>query len=296
MIQAFKLILNSLIYRMQAGTMLEGQDFDLFGRKKAFTLLFSGDKSRFLQMICNPVSMVRYFEFPFTHNAVNWQSISTWLDISSPRLLLSYLLSKYAHLKVVAINPDQLDLSETKYYLDKFNLLHRANLQSCYAEHLPFKDNSFDLVTSISVIEHIPNENDLSVIKEIWRVLRPRGKLVLTIPCFKEYFEEWRDSDPYGLLAVKKGDKYFFQRFYDDNAIQIRISNIIGCSPIHKVIFGEKVKGTFFEYEKRWIKLGLEETIKDPLYIVNDYQYFAGIDNLPGMGVCGLVYQKSEDK
>jgi len=42
---------------------------------------------------------------------------------------------------------------------------------------LPFKDNSFSFVSMFSVIEYI--ENDEEVLREINRVLEPRGKLLL---------------------------------------------------------------------------------------------------------------------
>ena len=45
---------------------------------------------------------------------------------------------------------------------------------------LPFEDESFDVVTMLAVLEHI--ENEKHILQEIHRVLRPGGKLVLTVP------------------------------------------------------------------------------------------------------------------
>jgi ubiquinone/menaquinone biosynthesis C-methylase UbiE len=45
---------------------------------------------------------------------------------------------------------------------------------------LPFKDKSFDVVTAISTIEHI--KQDQKAMAEVWRVLTPRGKLFLSVP------------------------------------------------------------------------------------------------------------------
>jgi len=47
---------------------------------------------------------------------------------------------------------------------------------------LPFADASFDLVTLLDTVEHIPNE--LGVFDEAYRVLMPGGVLLVTVPAF----------------------------------------------------------------------------------------------------------------
>lgn len=47
---------------------------------------------------------------------------------------------------------------------------------------LPFENNEFDCVFATDVIEHI--ENDEAALKELARVLRPGGKLIITVPAF----------------------------------------------------------------------------------------------------------------
>lgn len=48
---------------------------------------------------------------------------------------------------------------------------------------LPFRSGSFDVVTALDVIEHVPD--DARALSEISRVLRPGGILVATVPAYQ---------------------------------------------------------------------------------------------------------------
>lgn len=50
------------------------------------------------------------------------------------------------------------------------------------AEALPYEDASFDLVTGLDVVEHL--DDDVLGLKEMRRVLRPRGRALLFVPAF----------------------------------------------------------------------------------------------------------------
>jgi SAM-dependent methyltransferase len=56
------------------------------------------------------------------------------------------------------------------------------NVQVGSLTGLPFADGEFDLITSLDVIEHI--EDDVAVLRELLRVARPGGALLLTVPAY----------------------------------------------------------------------------------------------------------------
>jgi len=51
------------------------------------------------------------------------------------------------------------------------------------ADRLPFEGESFDLVTALDVVEHI--DDDMGALREMRRVLKPGGMLLLTVPAYR---------------------------------------------------------------------------------------------------------------
>lgn len=60
---------------------------------------------------------------------------------------------------------------------------------------LPFSDNYFDMVICSEVLEHIPDQH--TAIKEVTRVLRPGGDLVVSVPRYLPERICWALSDSY---------------------------------------------------------------------------------------------------
>lgn len=77
---------------------------------------------------------------------------------------------------------DALDYSPENIHVLKRRLGHlpHLSLHLGSAENLPFEDGRFDLVIHCEVLEHI--ENDRRVLSELFRVLQPGGKLVISVP------------------------------------------------------------------------------------------------------------------
>jgi ubiquinone/menaquinone biosynthesis C-methylase UbiE len=69
--------------------------------------------------------------------------------------------------------------------VDKQYRLVRAD-----ARCLPFESNSFDIVSAMDIIEHI--DHDKAAMAEIYRVLKPGGRLLATVPA---YMYLWSEHD-----------------------------------------------------------------------------------------------------
>ena len=69
-------------------------------------------------------------------------------------------------------------------------------------KHLPFDNNSFDVVFCSEVFEHVFNLPEL--LKEIKRVLQPGGKLIFTCPFAFPEHEQPNDFARYTSFAIKE--------------------------------------------------------------------------------------------
>lgn len=47
---------------------------------------------------------------------------------------------------------------------------------------LPFRDNSFDLIHSVHVLEHLTRDKPIVMLKECYRVLKPGGRAFIEVP------------------------------------------------------------------------------------------------------------------
>lgn len=71
------------------------------------------------------------------------------------------------------------------------------------ATRLPFPDDSFDAVITSEVLEHI--QNDVTALAEMVRVLRPGGRLAVTVPSWLPEVINWRLSQEYHAPASPGG-------------------------------------------------------------------------------------------
>lgn len=69
----------------------------------------------------------------------------------------------------------------------------------------PFKENEFDLVFAHNVLEHL--DNQVEVMQEIWRLLKPKGRIVITVPYFRSV-DAFTDSTHKHFFTTQSLDYY----------------------------------------------------------------------------------------
>ena len=83
------------------------------------------------------------------------------------------MLSQYGDAEGVDVSEDALAFCRERGL---------ENVKLGAAEELPYDDGTFDLVTALDVVEHL--DDDVAGLREMRRVLRPGGRVLLFVPTF----------------------------------------------------------------------------------------------------------------
>lgn len=271
--------------------------FDSFGRRLALRQLMAQRKvsPTIVRDLANPVSCVRYFEYTFADEVIKqydgFQGEIQVLDISSPRLW-PFWLGEKCDARVTMVNPDRNDLAASRRSVRFLKQPERITLaDDVDTTDLPFLVDSFDLTTSISVIEHINGDGDSKMMSEIARVTRSGGLAVVTFPVKPMFENEYRKTDPYGTQESARDRGFFFQRFYDRQSIQARIVQSSRFKEVTRRYYVENPPGWFEEYERTWVKRGLEWTVNDPAFMAEHFLDAEKEHPPDRMGICCLALE-----
>lgn len=179
----------------------------------------------------------RTVEIPFTIKSIASLNEKSWiLDLGCSESILPLQLAP------LGFNVVGLDMRMYPYQADNFHFVNGDIL------NLPFKENSFDAVCCISTIEHIgigfyndslsDDKADVAAVKQIKKVLKPNGHLILTVP-FGKYlvtkqqriYDMDRLSELFLGLTIKdiryfiKEDSKIYKSNYWRRVSQAEISN-----------------------------------------------------------------------
>ena len=109
-----------------------------------------------------------------------------FLDVGCGVGSLMLLSLKKAEL-CVGVDTDLDALKIVKKRLGEYKFTKSAYLALSVGENLPFRNNTFDVVTTITVLEHVKHPK--RVISECLRVLKPDGILYTLVPNYMSFWE-----------------------------------------------------------------------------------------------------------
>jgi SAM-dependent methyltransferase len=187
-----------------------------------------------------PMNYVRIIELPLTLQLLNPRRTDRILDVSSPKLLALYL-ARRGFGNTVAADLEEYFVGDFDIYRKYCGTLIDTSVFDA-AKIIPFPNDHFDKIFSISVLEHIPNGGDILAVKEMLRVLKPGGSIVITLPAFPVYTEEWIDADTndvYWSSDRDRSGKVFYQRRYDYEAVSSRMG-VAGARQDQLILVAER--------------------------------------------------------
>jgi SAM-dependent methyltransferase len=126
-------------------------------------------------LVADAVSLQRPTKDTFIYQFLG-QGLGKVADIGcGPGVFTRYLCRHARHVYAVDIDHSALLRTSSRHAQERnlASLVVRAN-------QLPFHDESLDTVLFLEVLEHL--EDDAGAVRELYRVLVPSGKLVLSVP------------------------------------------------------------------------------------------------------------------
>jgi SAM-dependent methyltransferase len=286
-------ILSPAYWLLASRYRVPGLFFRVYSALLGLRLLYSGHSaipySTIYQLLFWPINSTRYFEFDFIWRALGSGPMRRYLDVSSPWLFPIHLMDKKRELTAELVNPDRKDLSVTADIVRASNLENRCNVHCCLIDAVPFDAESFDVVTSISVVEHIPQ--DKQAVRKMWELLRSGGKLLLSVPCAAEALEQYISYNEYGLLEPDGKGFVFWQRIYDPTLLQERIFDVTG-QPRRCAVYGEKKAGFLLRLGNRKMMDPHYPHWREPYMMGQEFRLFDAIADLPGEGVIAMEFVK----
>jgi ubiquinone/menaquinone biosynthesis C-methylase UbiE len=223
---------------------------------------------RILRKTVNDFSLWRLIEYPQTARWLDAAPGDLLLDIGSGTSSFGQMLAiEGAHVVVVDLSPERVE-----WQSNKAKQVVGAGGGSILpvvadATSLPFRAGSFKRVTSVSALEHVPNDRQAAV--EIGRVMQDDGVTVITVP----YTFDERKAFFAGLKSFERVDKNTFVqaekngyqvRFYTDTDIDKRFAQ-----PAHSCIervsyFGRRILNDWYHetaLNRYWLSFILKDYV-----------------------------------
>ncbi len=191
-----------------------------------------------LKRLLLPASYWRTAEFAYVIRQIG--ASGTLLDLGSPKDLAGMLARRGFAVTATDILPSAVELSH------RFAVAQgragsgagRVHSEVQDGRALAYSSDSFDAAYSVSVLEHIPDDGDSRAIAELVRVVRPGGRIVLTVPYDRAYRETFVPQDVYER-ASNDGRPVFFERHYDASTLRSRLLSVAGVSCVDIEVWGE---------------------------------------------------------
>jgi ubiquinone/menaquinone biosynthesis C-methylase UbiE len=109
-------------------------------------------------------------------------------------------------------------------------------------ERLPFEDKSFDFITMLAVMEHL--DNDLAILKECARILKPGGGLLITVPSW--YAKPVLEFLSFKLKVINSSEILDHKRYYNREDLIMLVGSVDELQIMEHEYFQWRFNNCFF--------------------------------------------------
>jgi len=145
----------------------------------------------------------KYFEergFSFDRDYLRFKPLAEAISRFGARRVCDIGASYGALVKALLdMGVDAYGVDVSEYAISLSPVKERLRLADIALQTLPFKDETFDFVTAVNVLEHLPSLNH--GLHEIYRITKQRGLFYVSVPSEKAS-NAW--SDPYHFNILTK--------------------------------------------------------------------------------------------
>jgi SAM-dependent methyltransferase len=167
------------------------------------------------------------------------------LDVGSPKCFGLYLAYQF-DIEIHLTDIDRPSVREAEVLWDAIQ--SRAKGHTTFsvqdARSLNYTANEFDIVYSMSVVEHIEGQAaDSDSLRSMLQVLKPGGLLLVTVPVGQEYVEQERAGFQGAARETGSGNLYFFQRIYTAATAEERLVKALPATSLTRTVTIWRKKG-----------------------------------------------------
>ncbi len=220
-----------------------------------------------------------YLGFHFASRFLPGENLGNYLDVSSPWLFPLALLSNRPAVSATILSAEAPRLR---------NLLSATKLRlehgiRCEAGDLRLDDESYDTVTSLWCSAGV--QHNARGVRNLWRVLKPGGTLLLSMPCLGTGAQAAAENRP-GEKSPS-GDR---RDFYDARTLERDIFQVIG-QPKRYAIYGAETS-TAENDSSAGDNFDAPSATRGALAIGREWRCYANLHELPGTGVIVLKFTR----
>jgi SAM-dependent methyltransferase len=216
-----------------------------------------------LKRLILPVSYWRSVEFSYVWAWLGAGTNERVLDLGSPKDLALFL-ARARGLTIKATDILESAVTLARRYATASGLASgpggHLDCEVVDGRTLPYPDASFDAAYCVSVLEHIPENGDTKAIQELMRVVRPGGRLVVTVPFDLRHRDTFVEHEVYER-GFDGSRPVFFERHYDQSSLHERLIGPSGGSLVDLRFWGEGV----FRAERWLTRLGALSALLSPV-------------------------------